>query len=70
MKAQKLTTKKGIELLKAGNILFVPGKNLDRLSINEDGAYSWVGLSDQSPTILEESELQSLFENNEFVINL
>jgi len=70
MKAQKLTTKKGIELLKAGNILFVPGKNLDRLSMNENGTYNWVGLTDQAPTILEESELPSLFENNEFIINL
>ena len=65
-----LDTKRGIELLKAGNILFVPGKNLDRLSRNENGTYSWVGISDQSPTILEESELSSLFENNEFIINL
>jgi len=70
MKAQKLTTEKGIELLKEGKVLFVPGKNLDRLSYNEDGAYKWVGLTDQAPTILEESELDSLFRDNEFVSNL
>jgi len=68
MKKQKLTTKKGIELLKGGNKLFVPGKNLDRLSYNENGTYNWVGLADQAPTILEESELDSLFRDNEFVI--
>ena len=67
MKTTKLTIKKGIELLKKGNVLFVPGKNLDRLSMNKDGTYNWVGLTDQSPTILEESELSSLFENNEFI---
>jgi len=69
MKKQKLTTKQGIELLKKGNILFVPGKNLDRLSY-KNGTYNWVGLTDQAPTILEESELDSLFRDNEFVINL
>lgn len=70
MKAQKLTPKQGIELMKKGNVLTVPGKNLDKLSATDNEKYKWGGLTDQSPTILEESELTSLFAENEWIVNL
>jgi len=64
-----LTHEEGIKLLKEGNSLTAHMSDLSTLSINK-GQITWVGVSDQGATYLEENETKSLFEKNTWHINI
>lgn len=68
-----LTFDEGLQLLKTGHTLTVPGNELNTLEMKRDGSITWMGRNDQAATVFEKDEyeaIKSLFTGYKWIIDL
>lgn len=71
METYNLSAKRAIQLLNEGNSLTQSGKDLNTITKNIDGTFTWKGRYDRGATILEEKSLDNkFFAGKEWAINL